>query len=154
MVGLNDDVNVLAVLLDDVVHRRRIPGGCFGRLLFAEIDAELVLVGRGTALFVDGPSVSLVAAADDAIVAGDVEFLGVPRDDREPVDVTFESHCCLPYKTLDSRPYRSSRPPRRRRRRCVDAQHVLREVLGCVAPGLLAPCLDIETRVVTWAIQR
>ena len=33
LVGLDDEMHVLAVLLDDVVHRRRIPGLGFSRLL-------------------------------------------------------------------------------------------------------------------------
>ena len=45
-VRLDDDVHVLAVLLDDVVHRRRIPGGGFGRLLLGKIDAEGVGMPR------------------------------------------------------------------------------------------------------------
>ena len=155
MVGLDDDVHVFAVLLDDVVHRRRIPGDGFCRLLFAEIDSELVLVGRGAALLVGRPRVGLVAAADDAIVADDVEFLRVLRDDRKAVDVTFESHWLPPsqnvgqpavQKLVDALGVDVAV--------AVDAQHVLREVLRCVAPGLLAASLDIETRVVTWTIQR
>ena len=80
-------------------------------LLFAEIDAEFVLVGRRAALLVGGPRVGLVAAADDAVVADNVEFLGVLGDDRKPVDLTFVSHCFLPQSTLESRPYRSSSMP-------------------------------------------
>jgi hypothetical protein len=36
----------------------------------------------------------------------------------------------------------------------VDAQHVLREVLSGVAPGLLAASFNIEALVMTGAIQR
>ena len=83
LVRLDDDVNVLAVLLDDVVHRRRVPRGGLGVLLLAKIDAEVVLVGRRAALLVHGPGIGVVAAADDAVVADDVELLGVLRDDRK-----------------------------------------------------------------------
>ena len=89
----------------------RVPGGGFGRLLLAEVDAELVLVRRRAALLVDGPCIGFVAAADDAVVAGDVELLRVLRDDREAVDLTFVSHGFLPQSTLDSRPYSSSSRP-------------------------------------------
>jgi len=39
-VGLDDDMNVLPVLLDDVVHRRRIPGVGFCRLLLGQVHTE------------------------------------------------------------------------------------------------------------------
>jgi hypothetical protein len=111
LVGLDDDVHVFAVLLDDVVHGRRVPSGSFGALLLAEVDTKFVLAGRGATLLVSRPRVGLVAAADDAIVADDVELLGVLGDDRKPVDMTLVSHCCLPQSTLDSLPYRSSSTP-------------------------------------------
>ena len=111
LVRLDDDVHVLAVLPDDVVHRRRIPRGRLGGLLLAEVDAELVLIRRRAALLVHRPRVGLVAAADDAVVAGDVEFLRVLRDDRKAVDLTLVSHGFLPQSTLDSRPYSSSSTP-------------------------------------------
>ena len=38
LVGLDDEVHVAAVLLDDVVHRRRVPGFGLGRLLLGEIS--------------------------------------------------------------------------------------------------------------------
>ena len=110
-VRLDDDVHVLAVLLDDVVHRGRVPSRGFRRLLLAEIDAEFVLIGRGAALLVGRPSVGMIAAADDAVVADDVEFLRILRDDRKPVDLSLVSHCFLPQRTLDSRPYKSSSTP-------------------------------------------
>jgi hypothetical protein len=77
VVRLDDDVRVLAALADDVVHRRRVPGVGLGRLLLAQVDPELVLVRGGAALLVGRPSVGLVAASNDAVVAGDVVFLGV-----------------------------------------------------------------------------
>ena len=67
---------VLAILFDDVVHGRRVPRGRLGLLLFAEIDTEFILVRRRAALFVDRPGMGVIAAADDAVVADDVEFLG------------------------------------------------------------------------------
>jgi hypothetical protein len=97
-------MHVLAVLLDDIVHGRRIPRGRLGFLLLRKIDAEFVLIWRGVALLVDGPSVSFIAAADDAVVAGDVELLRVLRDDRKAVDLTLVSHRSLPQSTLESRP--------------------------------------------------
>ena len=155
LVGLDNDVNVLAVLLTMLYIDGAYQAAGFGRLLFAEIDAELVLVGRGAALFVDRPSVSLVAAANDAIVAGDVEFLGVLRDDRKPVDVTFVSHWCLPHKNV-------GQPAVQKLVETlgidvaigVDAQGVLREVLRGVSPDLLAAVFAVETRIMTRAIQR
>jgi hypothetical protein len=111
LVGLDDDVDVFAVLPNHVVHRRRVPRGRFGILLLAEIDAEFVLVRRGSALLVVWPCVGFVAAADDAIVAGDVKLLRVLGNDREAVDLTFVSHGFLPQSTLDSRPYSNSSMP-------------------------------------------
>ena len=147
-------MHVLAVLLDDVVHRRRVPRRGFGRLLLAEIDAELVLVGRGAALLVGRPSVGLVAAADDAVVADDVEFLRVLRDDRKPVDLTLISHCFLPLEHV-------GQPPVQKLVDAfgidvavgVDAQYVLREVLRGLAPDLLAAGFAVEARIVTGAVQ-
>ena len=91
-IRLDDDVNVLAVLLDDVIHRGRIPGDRLGRLLFGEIDAEDVRRGIRPALLVNGPGVGVIAAADDAVVAGDIMLLGVRGNDRQTVDVTLVCH--------------------------------------------------------------
>ena len=91
-IRLDDDVHVLAVLLDDVVHRRRIPGGRLGRLLLGKIDAEGIGCRVGAALLVHWPRIGVIAAADDAVVAGDVLLFRVRRDDRQTVDVTFVSH--------------------------------------------------------------
>src|SRR5262245_48630418 len=104
-------MHIVAVLSDDVVHCRRVPSGCLRLLLFAEIDAEFVLVRCRTTLFVGRPCVSLVAAADDTIVAGDVELLRILGDDWKLIDLPFESHFSLPHRTLDSRPYKSSSTP-------------------------------------------
>ena len=103
-VGLDDEVHVAAVLLDDVVHRGRVPGGGLGLLLLGEIDAEDVLVGRGAALLVHRPGIGVVAAADDAELADDVVDGGVRGDDRQAVDVALESHDPLPQSTFDRRP--------------------------------------------------
>src|SRR5271165_436916 len=105
-------MHILAVLPDDVVHRGGVPGSGIGRLLLGEVDAKLVLTWCRATLLVGRPCIGLVAAADDAIVAGDVELLGVFRDDRESVDLTFVGHDVLPQtSTFDSRPYRSSSMP-------------------------------------------
>ena len=103
-IGLDHDLHVAAVLADDVVHRGRVPGLGLGRLLLAEIDAELVVVRRRAALAVDVPGVRLVAAADDAEVADDVVLLRVGRDDRQAVDMSLVGHDRLPQSTLLSRP--------------------------------------------------
>ena len=85
-------MDVPSVLLDDVVHGWRIPGVRLGRLLPGKIDPESVRSGIGAALLVRRPGVGVVAAPDDAVVAGDVLLLGVGRNDRQTVDVTFVSH--------------------------------------------------------------
>ena len=77
VVWLDDDMHVFAILLDDVVHRRRVPGRGLGRLLLGKIGAEHVLAWRGAALLVGRPSVGMITAADDAVVADDVELLGI-----------------------------------------------------------------------------
>ncbi len=119
-IRLYHQLHVAPVLADDVVHRRRIPRLGVHDLLFAQIDAELVLFGCGSALTVHRPSVGLVAAADDAVVAGDVEFLRIGRDDRQAADLTLESHGSsplMPARWTDGR--RSARQPHQRRcRRC------------------------------------
>ena len=104
LVWLDNYVHVFAILLDDVVHRGRIPGRGLGWLLLAQVNTKLVFSGRSAALLVGRPSVSLVAAADDAVVADDVEFLGILRDDWKLIDLTLVGHCFLPHRTLDSRP--------------------------------------------------
>ena len=102
-VRLDHQMHVLPVLLDDVVHGRRVPELGLLVLLLAEVDAELVR--RGRALLVDRPRVRLVAAADDAVVAGDVMFPGVCGDDRQTVDLSLVCHLiALPQSTLERRP--------------------------------------------------
>ena len=134
LVGLDDNMHVVAVLLDDVVHRRRVPCRCLGRLLFPEIDAEDIFVRRSAALLVGRPRIGVIAAADDAVVADDVEFLRVLRDDRQPVDLTLVSHRCLPHRTLDRRPYRKFVDSLRRRcRRC--RRHAARTAGGFASHG-------------------
>ena len=88
-------MHVVPVLPHDVVHRWRIPGLRLGTLLLAKVGSEFVLICCGAALLVGRPSVRLVAATNDAVVAGDVEFLGVLGDDRKTVDLTLVSHDLL-----------------------------------------------------------
>ena len=116
LVRLDHQMHRPAVLADDVVHRRRVPGVGLARLLLAEVDAGPVVAGTAAALAADVPAVGLVAAADDAEVAGDVVDRGVLRDDRQPVDVALEGHgwCFLTGRSTGGR--RSARP--RPRRRC------------------------------------
>ena len=83
---------VLAVKQLPEVGRRQLVALGVHDLLFAQIDAELVLFGCGSALTVHRPSVGLVATADDAVVAGDVVLLGACGNDRQAVDVAFVSH--------------------------------------------------------------
>jgi hypothetical protein len=98
-------MDVFAVLLHDVVHRRRVPGDGLRALLLAQIDAELIVARRRAALPVDVPAEGLVAATDDAEVADDIVLGGVSRDDRQTVDVALVSHGSrLPQSTLLSRP--------------------------------------------------
>src|SRR5690349_16954122 len=85
-------MDVAAVLLDDVVHRRREPGGALGALLLRQVFAEDVLVRPRPALAIDVPGYRLVAAADDAVVAYHVLHLGVLRRDRQAVGVALVGH--------------------------------------------------------------
>jgi hypothetical protein len=94
LVGLDDDVHVLPVLLHDVVHGRRVPSVGLGALLLGEIGLEDVLGRVGAALLVHRPGIGVVAAADDAEMAGDVVLLGVRRDDRQTIYVALECHGC------------------------------------------------------------
>ena len=96
LVRLDDELHVAAVLLDDVVHRRREPirGLCF--LLPREIDAEEVVGCLGPALLVDIPADRLVTAADDAERAGDVVDFCVLGRDRQAVDVALVGHRSSP----------------------------------------------------------
>ncbi len=104
LVGLDDEVHVAPVLPHDVVHRRRVPGVGLHLLLLGEVDAELVLRRVGPALPVHRPGVGRVAAADDAVMAGDVVFLRVCGNDRQTVDLALVSHGSLPQSTFDRRP--------------------------------------------------
>src|SRR5262249_56226829 len=97
-------MHIIAVLFDNVVHGRCVPCLSFCWLLLAEVNTEFVLVGCRATLFVGGPSVSFVAAPDDAIVAGDVEFLRVLGGGWEFLDFTFVSHFSFP-------PHNSALPP-------------------------------------------
>ena len=105
LVGLDDDMNVLPVLLHDVVHRRRVPGFGLGSLLPGEVRLEDVLRRVRPALLVHRPGVGMIAAANDAEVAGDVAARGVRRNDRQPVNLALECHgSFLPQSTFDRRP--------------------------------------------------
>ena len=97
-------MNVASVLLDDVVHGRRVPGRGFRILLFGKVNAECVVARRLTALRVHVPAVGVIAAANDAVVADDVVLLGVRRNDGELTDMPFVSHLAPPQSTLDRRP--------------------------------------------------
>ena len=104
LVRLDDDMHVAAVLLDDVVHRGRVPGRCLRILLLRQVDAELVVRRGGSALLVHVPRIGVIAAADDAVVANDIVLLGIRGDDRKLTDLTLVSHLILPQSTLESRP--------------------------------------------------
>ena len=91
-VRLDDQMDVLPVLLDHVIHGRRIPSLGFRTLLGGEIDAKLVRCGIRATLLLERPCIGFVAASHDTVVAGDVVFPGIRRDDRQAVDVAFVSH--------------------------------------------------------------
>jgi hypothetical protein len=103
-VRLDDEMHGPPVLAHHVVHRGRIPVVGLNPLLDRQVFARPV-VGEGP-LLVHRPTVGLVAATDDAIVAGDVVDGGIGRNDRQPVDLSLESHLILPQtdRTLDRRP--------------------------------------------------
>ena len=104
-VGLDDNVHILPVLLHDVVHRGRVPRVSIGALLLRKIGFEDVLGRVCGTLLVHGPGVGMIAAANDAEVAGNVLFLGVRRDDGQAIDLALECHgSVLPQSTFDSRP--------------------------------------------------
>ena len=119
LVGLDDDMHVLPVLLHDVVHRGRIPGFGLGVLLLREVGLEDVLSGVCAALPVHRPSVGVIAAADDAEVANDVLPTCVGRNDRQAIDLALECHGFSPPSRARSTGGRRSahRRPRRRCRR-------------------------------------
>src|SRR6266851_976573 len=146
-------MHVAAVLAHDVIHRGRVPRSRLGRLLLAEVDAELVLICRGAALLVGRPRVRFIAAADDAVVARDVELLGVLRDDRETVNLTLVSHDdfssqhvgqAAVQKLVNAFGVDFAL--------AVDAQHVLRKILRGLTPDLLATGLAVEARVMPGAV--
>src|SRR5450631_599605 len=116
-VRLDYNMNVTAVLLHDVVHRRRVPGGRFGRLLLRKVDAELVLAGRGTPFVAGVPSIRLVSASDDAVVADDVVLLRIRGNDRETANLTLVAHVMISLRECLKGGHREARrrPPRRRR---------------------------------------
>ena len=95
----DDKLDVFPVLLDDIVHRRRVPIGVIGNCCFERSTPNL-FCGTCATLFVDVPSVGLVAAADDAELADDIVLLGVRWDDREPIGVTLECHGSAPPERL------------------------------------------------------
>ena len=93
-VRFDHQMHVFAVLLDDVVHRRRIPSVRILKLLLAQILARPVR--QCGALLVHRPSVGFVAASYDAVVAGHVVDARICGNDRQTVDLTFVSHFTLP----------------------------------------------------------
>ena len=145
MVRLDHDMHIAAVLLDDVVHRGRIPRGRVCALLLGEVNAELVLVRCRAALLVSRPRVSLVAAADDAEVAGNVEFLGVLRDDRKAVNLTLVSHDFLSSQHVGQAAVQKLvHAFSVDVALVVDAQHVLRKILRSLTPDLESAGLTVE----------
>ena len=154
MVRLNDEINVLPILFDYIIHCWSVPIGRHCVLLLGEIDPEFVLRGGGAALFVDIPSVSLIAAADDAELAGDIVLFGVRWDDREPTDMALECHgSALQHvrkaavkKFIDAIGVNIALG--------VDPQLVLGQVRSCLPPNLLTAILAIKTRVVTGTVER
>src|SRR6185437_16370985 len=100
----------------------------------SEVNAELVLTGGHAALLVGGPAVGLVAASDDAVVTGNVVFLGVLRNDRKPVDLALVGHVGSPLRVRWTDGRRAAhRRPRRRCRPC--RRHAAR-----TAEGFAWPC--------------
>src|SRR5229473_1661078 len=146
-------MHVAAVLAHDVIHRGRVPRSRLGRLLLAEVDAELVLICRGAALLVGRPRVRFIAAADDAVVARDVELLGVLRDDRETVNLTLVSHDDFSSQHVGQAAVQKFvHAFGVDVALAVDAQHVLRKILRGLAPDLLATGLAVEARVMPGAV--
>ena len=116
LVGLEDEVHVAPVPAHHVVHGGGVPGRTLAVLLPPEVRAEGI-VGRGrTALAVHVPSVSLVAAADDAPVADGVGDAGVAGRNRQPADLALVSHRASPLRPARCRCGRRSTRPRLRRR--------------------------------------
>ena len=156
LVGLDDDVHVLPVLLHDVVHRRRIPGVGIRVLLLGQIGLEDVLGRIRAALLVHRPGVGVIAAADDAEMAGDVLLLGVRRDDRQTVDLALECHgSILPSEhvrqtAVDQLIHAFGEDVAVGR----DAQRELRQVLRGLTHDLQPALLAVEARIVAGAVER
>jgi hypothetical protein len=89
-------MHVLPILADYIIHGGRIPSCRLGWLLLRKVYTELVLGGSSSTLFIYGPGIGFVAAANDAIVAGYIELFGVCRDDRQAIDMTLVSQFLLP----------------------------------------------------------
>src|SRR5487761_1112538 len=95
-IRLDYEMHVPAVLLDDVIHRRREPirGHC--ALLLGKSGIERVAPGSGTALVIDVPAINFVAATDDAVMANRVVDRCVLWRNRKPVDMALVGHRFLP----------------------------------------------------------
>ena len=73
-------------------------------MLRGKVNAELVLRWDCAPLVARVPRVSFIAAADDAVVADDVVFLCVGRNNRKLTNLTLVCHLDLLQSTFDSRP--------------------------------------------------
>jgi len=113
-VGVGDDgqMHVFAILRDHVVHRRSYPGAV-GALLLGQVDAKGV-AGRRS-LLVARPSIGLVSAADDAVVAGDIVHLRIRGRDGKAIDLSLVSHVRSSLRARSTGDRRSGRCNLRRR---------------------------------------
>mmetsp|Transcript_155 Transcript_155/g.493 ORF Transcript_155/g.493 Transcript_155/m.493 type:complete len:241 (-) Transcript_155:1109-1831(-) len=89
-------------------------------------------------------------------MAGDIVFSGVRRNNRKTVGKAFVSHAFpSAFKNVGQAPINQLiHALGKDVASVINAKLELREVLGRVAPGLLAARLAIKARVVPWTIQR
>ena len=113
----------------------------------------MLLWGGGAALLVDVPSVGLVAAADDAELAGDIVLFGVRWDDREPIDMALECHGSALQHVRQAAINELINAFGVDVALGIDPQLILGKVLGRVTPDFLAAVFAIEARIVAGAVQ-
>lgn len=103
-------------------------------------------MGCSSTLFVHRPAIGMVAAANDTVVARYIVLGGIGGDNGESVNLTLESHDEIPslQYVAEAAVEKLIHTVGMNVALVVNVEHVLRKVLGCLTPDLLATGFNIK----------